>query len=255
MFLDFIKYFAKAKNAHGIHSPFIFDFYTKVYKDKNKSIDFQLIEEVRKELRNNSGKIKVTDFGAGSKLNRNRERAISDIARKSLKSKFWSQLFYKIIQHYKYTNILELGTSLGISTAYLSKANPIGKVWTFEGCGETLNVAQETLKKVYAENTLTISGNIDETLPEVLSTIESLDFVLFDANHRYEPTLRYFEECYPKGSENACFIFDDIYWSEEMKAAWQEIVNDKRVSLSIDLFYIGIAFFRKGVEKQHFILK
>ena len=256
MFFDFLKYYLKAGNAHSIHSPFIFELYTKVYKDFSQNPDFQRIETVRSALKKDTRKIGITDLGAGSRLNSSSERSIADIARKSLQSSFWGQFFYRLIRHYNYHNILELGTSLGVTTSYLAMAAPEGKIYTVEGCSNTCRVAGEIITKLgLQENTSLINGNLDLCLHEVLEMAGPLDFVLFDAHHRYEPTLNYFEQCYPFAGENSVFIFDDIYWSAEMKKAWQDICADPRVSLSADFFHIGLVFFRKGVEKQHFVLK
>ena len=105
------------------------------------------------------------------------------------------------------------------------------------------------------ENIEIIVGNIDKTLSEKLNQTAQLDFVFFDANHRYEPTIRYFEQCLAKAHDESCFVFDDIYWSEEMRQAWQTIQNHESVTVSIDLFWVGIVFFRKKQPKQHFVLK
>ena len=144
---------------------------------------------------------------------------------------------------------------MGLTTAYLSKVDKNIKVYSFEGCDETAKIAQENFEKLALENIEIIVGNIDETLPEKLNKTAHLDFVFFDANHRYEPTIRYFQQCLEKSHDESCFIFDDIYWSEEMKQAWQTIQNHKSVSISIDLFWVGIVFFRKKQPKQHFVLK
>jgi predicted O-methyltransferase YrrM len=98
-------------------------------------------------------------------------------------------------------------------------------------------------------------GNIDTILVPEIQQLNTLDFVFFDANHRAEPTLRYFENCLAKVHENTVFVFDDIYWSEEMESAWQQICADPRVMLSIDLFWLGLVFFRKAQPKQHFKLR
>ena len=79
--------------------------------------------------------------------------------------------------------------------------------------------------------------------------------VFFDANHRYEPTIRYFEQCLEKAHEGSCFVFDDIYWSDEMKKAWQFIKDHPSVTVSLDVFWLGIVFFHKRQVKQDFVLK
>jgi len=255
MILDYIKYFFKAKDEHSLHSPFVFEFYTQVLKDETHSTEYDEIENLRKQLLSDNRIVKITDFGAGAKTNKSIQRTVEDIARKSLKKPSLAQLFFRIIKFYEYKNILDLGTSLGLTTAYLGKANSEVKLKSFEGCSETAKIAQENFYKLSLENIEIIVGNIDETLPEKLKGISSLDFVFFDANHRYEPTIRYFKQCITKTHDESCFVFDDIYWSEEMKKAWQTIQNHESVSISIDLFWVGIVFFRKKQPKQHFVLK
>ena len=44
-------------------------------------------------------------------------------------------------------------------------------------------------------------------------------------------------------------------WSDEMKEAWVEIKAHPRVKVSIDLFSMGLAFFREGIVKQDFRIK
>jgi len=255
MILDYIKYLLKAKDEHSLHSPFVFEFYTKVLKDKTHYTEYDKIEILRKQLLKDKRIVNITDFGAGAKTNKSIQRTVEDIAKKSLKKPSLAQLFFRIIRFYQYKNILDLGTSLGLTTAYLGKANNGIKLKSFEGCAETAKAAQENFNKLSLKNIEIIVGNIDETLPEELKEFINLDFVFFDANHRYEPTIRYFEQCLTKAHEESCFIFDDIYWSEEMKQAWQAIQKHRAVTVSIDLFWVGIVFFRKKQPKQHYILK
>lgn len=255
MIYDYIKYLLKAKDEYSIHSPFLFEFYTKVVNDKSNSAYFQEIEDLRKQLLQDERIIQITDFGAGSKLNLANNRKIKDIAKNSQKSPKLGQFLYRIIQFYKYENILDLGTSLGLTTGYLSLQGFDNQTISFEGCPETAKIAQENFDKLSLKNIEAVVGNIDETLPEKLKEISRLDFVFFDANHRFEPTIRYFEQCLTKAHEGSCFVFDDIYWSDEMKQAWQYIKNHSSVTVSLDFFWLGIVFFHKKQVKQDFILK
>jgi predicted O-methyltransferase YrrM len=256
MILEYIKYLLKAKDEHSLHSPFVFEFYTKVLKTQKHNLkNYATIENLRKQLLKDKRIVNITDFGAGAKTNKSIQRTVEDIAKKSLKKPSLAQLFYRIIKFYDYKNILDLGTSLGLTTAYLAIVEADSQVVSFEGCSETAKIAKENFDILSLKNIEIVVGNIDETLPEKLGKISNLDFVFFDANHRYEPTIRYFEECLSKTHEGSCFIFDDIYWSEEMKQAWRTIQKDEVVTISIDLFWVGIVFFRKKQPKQHFILK
>ncbi|MCP9769922.1 class I SAM-dependent methyltransferase [Lacihabitans sp. LS3-19] len=253
MYFDFLKYYFKAKNAHGIHSPFVFDFYNSIFKGKNAQEDFSEIENIRKLLLQNNKQIQRVDFGAGKK--NNHPERVSDLARTSLKPRKWAQMLYRLISKYQFQNIIDLGTSFGITTLYFSKAAPNGKIKTLEGCPETLKIAKNNFRTLNTNNIETIEGNIDVNLALAINKFEKVDFVFFDANHQYKPTIKYFELCLSKIDENSCFVFDDIYWSEEMKNAWNTIIHHEKVSITIDLFFIGIVFFKKGIIKQHFILK
>jgi predicted O-methyltransferase YrrM len=197
----------------------------------------------------------VTDLGAGSKINSSNKRTVASIAITAEKSPRLAQLIFSLIEYLKPKVIIDLGTSLGLTTIYEALANKGSEVYTFEGCPETSRIALENFKKLKIQNIELIEGNIDQTLENQLKQLSKIDFVFFDANHRYEPTIRYFNLCFTKAHEETCFVFDDIHWSDEMDQAWQEIIKDERVTVSIDLFYLGIVFFRKKQPKEHFILR
>lgn len=256
MIIDYLKYYFKAKNVHGVHSPFVFDFYQNVFKNQNTAPGFEAIESLRKELlKRDTEIIKIIDYGAGPKKNSSNERIVSEVAKISLSSPKWCKFLYHLVRHYRLNNIVELGTSLGITSCYLGYAAPDGIVYSLEGASAYIDIARQNYNKLGLKNVLTSEGNIDLTLIKTLRHVEWVDLVFFDANHRYEPTIRYFETCLKKSHPGSVFIFDDIHWSKEMNQAWEEIISRPEVSISINLFQMGLVFFNEGVEKQHFILK
>ena len=150
---------------------------------------------------------------------------------------------------------IKRGTCLGITTIYLQKAAPGAKVYTLEGCPETSGIANETFTKAGLNDIDLITGNFNETLPAVIDKLAELDFVFVDGNHQKDATLKYFDWCLPKVHENSLLIFDDIYWSEGMKEAWNEIKAYPRVTATIDLFWIGLVFFKGGRVKEDFLIR
>ena len=143
-----------------------------------------------------------------------------------------------------------------MTTAYLASPDPKAKVVTFEGCPATAAQARHTFGKLGLTNIELIEGNLDETLARALAALPGpIDFAFFDGNHRYEPTVRYFEQCLPYRTEGSVFILDDIHWSAEMEQAWHTIRQHPEVMLTVDLFYVGLVFFRKNQPKQHFHLR
>jgi len=253
--IDFLKHRFTAKSRHGTHSPFVYKLLDKVIYDFNFKNDYNSIEEQRKKLYNDDAVIEVTDLGAGSHLNKNRRKKVKEIAKNALKTPRLAQLIYRLAQDNKPSNVLELGTCLGLTTAYLSKACPDAKVLTIEGCPQTANVAAQNFKALRLHNIELQVGDFDELLPTVVAGQQQLDFVYIDGNHRKDATLNYFKWCLPKVHENSLLIFDDIYWSKGMKEAWEEIKAHPQVTVTIDLFWIGLVYFKKGQAKEHFKIK
>ncbi|MCU0445341.1 MAG: class I SAM-dependent methyltransferase [Microscillaceae bacterium] len=255
MFFAYLTYWFKAQNEYAIHSPFVYQLYTQVIKPFKRYYAFAEVEALRRELWQSTQSIEVQDLGAGSRVHQSNRRNISEIARYSNARAKQGQLLFKLVAHFQPNQILELGTSLGTSTLYLAKAKPSAQVYTLEGCTQTAQIAQQNFKKLQVSNIQALIGNIDEELPKFLPTIDCLDLVFFDANHRFAPTIRYFEWCMSKAHSNSIFIFDDIHWSAEMEKAWETIKAHPKVSLTIDLFQMGLVFFQENPAKQHFILR
>lgn len=277
MIVSYLKYLLKAGDEHSVHSPFVFDLYYRAIKSRegrylqlvrveppdantpariqNEPEHILSIEALRKALKTDSRIIEITELGAGSKIYSGNQRKISDLNNTAQKPPKYAQLLARLVAYFQPTTILDLGTSLGLTTAYMALSGQNAEVYSFEGCPQTAAIAQENLAKLGINNVSIIKGNIDNTLPEIVHKLSSLDFIFVDANHRKAPTLVYFEICLPKVHENSIMIFDDIYWSKEMTEAWEQIKQHPSVGISIDLFQFGIVLFRKTQAKQHFVLK
>lgn len=257
MIAAYLKYLFRSGNEHAIHSPFLFELYTNVISRKRESHpDYDDLKDLRKELLSSNEEIEILDLGAGSRVNKSNRRKVKTIARNAEKPARFGKLFHRLVRRFAPSTIVELGTSLGLTTLYLSRSGKNARVITFEGCPETARVARRNFTQCHAENIEVILGNIDQTLPEKLMSLTTgIDFLYVDANHRYEPTVRYFEQCLPFANNESVFIFDDIYWSEEMTRAWGYIKAHPRVSITVDLFWIGLVFFRKEQAKENFTLR
>ncbi|GAA4296766.1 class I SAM-dependent methyltransferase [Nibribacter koreensis] len=238
-----------------MHSPFVFNLYCFIIHHTGHYTAYDLVESLRDELLEDKTLLEVTDFGAGSHSGRTKKKRISDIAKTSAKPPRLGQLLFRLANHFKPDTILELGTSLGLTTAYLALARQKANVYTFEGCPAIAAQARQNFAKLRLKNVQLVEGNLDATLPETLDTLEKVDFVFFDGNHRLAPTLAYFEQCLQKAHEDSVFIFDDIYWSSEMSQAWKQIKAHPQVMITVDLFYMGLVFFRKNQPKQNFTLR
>ncbi len=250
----YIKYLMKRKGRHGTHSPFVYEMIEQVLDKKRQFYDFEAIEDIRDELLDDASVLEVTDFGAGSRIMKGPLRKKSSIARYSTKPASQAQTLFRLTNWLQPKTILELGTSLGLTTLYLHKATPSANCITLEGCPATSNEAAQLFARMGAKIDMRV-GPFDETLPQALTDLKQVDLAFIDGDHRGEATLNYFETILPFCSSKSCLIFDDIHWSPDMQEAWEKLVADKRVFLSIDLFYFGLIFFDPERKKEHFVLK
>lgn len=275
----YIKYHFTSYNSkgHGMHSPFVYQLIREVFMDRTHYPAYDQPELYKRKLLQDHTLLEVQDFGAGSASGKTKQRKVSEIARTSSKHRRYSRLIYRIASYYGCHDILEMGTSLGVTSSYLAQVPGLEKLVTMEGADAIADIAERELGKYgkvrvvrgefeggaggerreqggtqQAVGSSSYRTNLDlavELLPQV-------DLAFIDGNHRLIPTIKYFETILPKTHENSIIVFDDIHWSAEMETAWEKIRKDERVTLSIDLFFIGLVFFRNEFrEKQHFTIR
>jgi predicted O-methyltransferase YrrM len=240
-----------AGDEHSIHSPFFFDLYTKVIKVANPLPGFESVEKIRAQLLQNQSTIVYTDLGAASKHFTTDKRTIAAVAATSLAPAKMAQMLYRLAAHVNAKKIVELGTSMGITTLYLSKLDK-ATIYSFEGNPSMINIALTNFEYMEATNIVLIEGNINDTLPAFVENNRALDFVSMDANHQYEPTLKYFNKVVARMSPHGVIVVDDIYQSREMARAWGELRKHELVYGSIDLYRCGMLFFDSSLNKQHY---
>ncbi len=247
--------FSGHRRGHGIHSPFVFNLITEVFRNKSTPDVVLNIEKARKRLKKDKRIIKVADYGAGSKKAGSYERRVSDIARYSSIPKKYGLLLYHLAAEFGGKDIIELGTSLGISTLYLASGSPGSTVHTIEGSSEIAAMASANIKDECISNIRLYEGTFDYILPLIIKSGLTPGLVFVDGNHRKEPVLNYFRLLLTVVSGTTVIVFDDINYSAEMNEAWQEIKRNERISLSIDLNRMGIVFFKEGITHNDYIIR
>jgi predicted O-methyltransferase YrrM len=286
--LRFLKFYARAKTKYSVHSPFVFEFVNSVLEEKRQFYVFKEAEILRGQLLDSKDVLAVEDFGAGSHVEGTKtQRRVRDIAASALSPAFQCQWLFHICNTYKPLTIIELGTSLGVSTLYITEGSPKEtQIFTLEGSPAVAQTARRNfdwfyntfnkigLKRanlemleyeaVYEKLIPTVAsetrikiveGNFNQTLQNTLSKVGKLDLAFLDGNHRYEPTMQYFHQALAHIHEGSILIFDDVHWSEDMERAWADIQAHPSVKLTIDLFWCGLVFFRhENKEKEHFQL-
>ncbi|MEO6168994.1 MAG: class I SAM-dependent methyltransferase [Chitinophagales bacterium] len=252
---EFINYLLHARGISNMHSPFVYDFMQHVLYDYRHFYAYDEIETLRNRLLSSKEQVIINDHGAGAQSSSPAVRTISHLLKTSASRPRQAQLLFRIAEHYQCRSIIELGTSLGISSMYLAASGRKARVITLEGAHAVADSAIKNFTALKLPNIEVIAGTFEHTFPVALQQSKKVDLIFFDGNHRKEPTIAYFHQALPYTHENSIFIFDDIHWSSGMKEAWEQIKAQEQVTLSIDLFYFGIVFFRKQLSKQNFLLR
>jgi len=257
----YIRHLLTAWNTtgEGIHSPYLFRLVRFVLRDRNAYYCFADLERRREMLLACPDTLDVVDFGSsGSKEGTHVRRRVCDIARTHLERPEVAQALFRLVnfigeEEKKPLEILELGTSFGITTSYLAAANSRNHVVTLEGSEAVLQIAQNVWRALKLENIEWHQGNIDDTL--YIHARERLDVAYVDANHTYEATMRYLDFLLPRMNEKGVVVLDDIHYSKEMERAWKELKADERVTTSMDLYHIGLLFVDKHYLKRHYKIR
>src|SRR5512138_2614371 len=157
----YLRYWFTASNGkgHGVHSPFVFEFIIKVLHDKSDYECYASIEALRRQLLANETIIEVEDFGAGSRSGATKKRAVQSIAASGLKPRKFAQLLHRVARYYHSQNIVELGTSLGVTTSYLAASPHTGRLCTLEGSRAIADLAAANFASLGYGNIEQVIGN------------------------------------------------------------------------------------------------
>lgn len=251
----FLNYFLQSVDEHSLQAPFAFEMYSKLKTAKKGQKTDPDIEAARIKYLNNHEVISDQDLGAGSQIeSKSSSRKLSTIARYGISSQEDCTFLKGLINCCPSSVCIELGTSIGIATAYLARSGHFEHVYSFEGNEVLVKHASTLLSSLDCDNWEIIEGNIDYKLPKLLQSTENIGFALIDANHTSTALLRYFDLLAEKMASNGIMLIDDIRWRMDMYSGWKELISRKKITLSLEYAQKGIVFFKQGIPKQHYVV-
>jgi predicted O-methyltransferase YrrM len=255
--LRFIRHRIRAKSKFDLHSPFVYRIYSQILTDKSVYDEFRSIEKLRYRLLKDQGYIEISDLGAGSGdfLWDHRIIPVKRVVKRFCVKPSYGQLLFRIARHFRPAVMLELGTFLGMGTIYLAMGNPQGQITTIEGCQETAAVARKNFELLGLSNVSQVTGSFEDILPGLLQKLGKVDLIFINGNHLEKPFLQYFYQYLQHIRDDSVLILDDIHGSDEREEAWKEIRNHPSVTITLDLFRMGLVFFKEGQSKEDFILQ
>ena len=251
--LEYLKYQKNAKTKYYLHSPFYYQFFLNILEKNEIDEKTTNINAIVCQLKKQKQLIEIQDFGAKKGVYK---KSVATIAKNVIIPDKYGKVLTRVVHYFQPKTIVELGTSLGISSSYMAVAAPNAAIVSFEGAPAVVAIAKKNHAQLQLKNIEIVEGDFAITLAERLATISQIDLAYIDANHTYEATMAYFHLLKQKINENSVLIFDDIYWSKGMQKAWQEIQKEEVVTATIDIYKMGFVFFKKDkLAKQRIQLR
>jgi len=254
--IHYLNYCFTSKTRFDVHSPFVYSFITQVLDDNRHYSEYKILNKLSLLNSSNNTIVEETDLGAGSQFSRKKNGKAKELfSNTALKPKY-SRFLFRICSYYKPNNIIELGTGFGTSSCSMALAQNKPNVITIEGNKSIAEILKKHFEQLGLKNITILTGSFDVLLSDVLNELNSVDLAFIDGNHQKDKTIEYFQMISAKCNNDSIVIFDDIRWSDGMLEAWNTIISNPQVTLSFDLFRIGIVFFRKEQKvKEHFVLR
>ena len=200
---------------------------------RGAAISWPEIEQERSRLLHDQNDVPPLDLGAGSQ---SKARTVAEIAQNALKRPRHARALAGLARHLDAVGVLELGTCLGITTAYLGKH--AASVTTIEGNPALAKHSEDVWQRLNVQNVTSIVGNFDDVLPSL--PLQQYDLVFIDGNHRGSALLQYVNELAPYLTEKGVIVCDDIHWSRDMESAWDKLIQENRWSLRVDFYEWGL---------------
>ena len=261
-----LRHYLTAWNTggEGVHSPYLFEWVRMVMYDKHAYRIWNNIEQVRARMIASREVVEFVDYGSGMRLlgeKASSKRLVREIAKGSLAKAKYAQVLFRLVNWLGHQlrkdneglTLVELGTSLGVTTAYLAGVDTRDKVYTYEGCEAVAKIAKENWKLLGINN---IDCRVGEITADILDRdLERVDVAFIDANHTYAGTRAYFNVLAEKVHRKSVMIVDDIHYNKEMEQAWREICADERVTSTMDLYQMGLVFFDKDYWKRDYRIR
>ena len=216
-----LTYWIHRKSRYKVHSPFVYDFMCKVFNDHGSNRDYDLM-------------LRISHLVDGKRF-----------ATRSRRKQ--ARFLYRLVRYLEPDTVLSFGRVSALNTSALALGNLQTKVY-LEQSPEFLETL--TAMGIVNVNLLRRDANEEEQIERY-----NTGFVLYGINDFGEDTWDNLEDGMAQADEDTVLVFEGIHHSRRTEAAWEAIKAHEGVTLTMDLYSMGLVFFREGIEKQDFVLK
>ena len=238
---DYISYYLAGISRHGLHSPFVYTFADEVLY-KSSSMNFEMIEHQRMLMLQSKSKLNNT--------------TLSKFTSKLTLDAKYGKLLQRLVEFYKPQHIIELGMNNGVESNYLL-SNSIMQDFPILSYNFQLNTNK--LDKIKAHTNSEFANYYQSNLFENSYNTEFenqtyIDLCIIHGKSDADDFWNFYDNYKSRLHTHAMVIFTNIRLTNDHYINWQQNTNLPEVTASVELFKMGIIFFRTEQKKQKFIL-
>lgn len=238
------------RKGYGVHSPFVYNLITKVIEEKCSYYSFYDIELLRRSLLYREEVVACPDRQHPGRI---KQRQVGEIVRQEAIKASHGALLFRLVNYFKSRHILQLGPNMGISTLYLTSYAKDLRCIALEAVPEFAVIARHTFERAHNPIDLRV-GTYAELLPKALADMERIDFIYFNTLYEQQHNLSLFETCLRYVNDDTLFVFEGIKASQKMRDFWKAVCARQEVTVTVDLYTLGIVFFNRKLNKRDYIV-
>jgi len=213
-----LLYKIRHHKGHGIHSPFVFNFITRVIEEK---APYYAYDDIYNYLEN-FPEIKHNE----TKLNR---------------------FSFRVVNYFNAKKILELGAGDGINTLYITSVSSDIDCLCIETNQEKYDKAGLLFKNWDRKIIL-----LNEIYPQTNCRQDCIFVNL--RNYIVDDPIMFTNYLLSLIKEDSFIFLDGIRTNRKQQMLWKSLIELDCVSVSLDLFHLGILFFDKKYFKRNYKL-
>ena len=236
---------ARHRRGHGIHSPFLFRLITEVVENKRKLPEYKIFKDLKENamtILEDSSEISLSAVYHQFNLPPANPHRLYRKVEMPLR---YAKVVFRLLREFKPFSVINYGPTLGANLALLAMANKESLVYQYINDTAYEQISNDLLKYL----TITNVRFFNE------SSVPSDDPAFLIINYPYNPAVSHevVQKRLDLQGDDDVMIIRGIHESKAMEAIWKETIASESVRVSLDLFEIGIALFRKGLQKENFI--
>jgi len=250
------SYYFRSQTIYDIHSPAVYRLAREMVENRKTYYILQEVRQLRRVWLQDRRTLERTPQGAGSRAGLSRSPVVvRDLARHMAVSARAGRFLFHLARLRHPRLMLDLGTGLGFSAAYLAAGSLAGTCVTAEGCAQTAALARQSFSRLKLKNVRQLQLSFEAAIPAAASGGHPLDLLHMDGDHRRQAVVQVWHTARPYLHRQSVVAISDIRWSEDMESAWEWLKQRPEVTFSVDLFDLGLLFLEGGpLDKAHYRL-